>query len=130
MMVVQQCQNCKQTVVEDFLTMNEFTNPETSMINALFDYSNWFNPDLNKQELQRETYKLGIQKGGNDERFSGLFLLNEYLKRNHKSCHVLKDLHQLGRFKDYHYFILNGDDFVKEYVLDYYIAIIKEYLNL
>ena len=120
----------KQTVVEDFLTMNEFINPETSMINALFDYSNWFNPDLNKQELQRETYKLGIQKGGNDERFSGLFLLNEYLKRNHESCHVLKDLHQLGRFKDYHYFILNGDDFVKEYVLDYYITIIKDYLDL
>jgi uncharacterized protein with von Willebrand factor type A (vWA) domain len=120
----------KQTVVEDFLTMNEFINPETSMINALFDYSNWFNPDLNKQELQRETYKLGIQKGGNDERFSGLFLLNEYLKKNHESCHVLKDLHQLGRFKDYHYFILNGDDFVKEYALDYYITIIKEYLDL
>ena len=120
----------KQTVVEDFLTMSEFTNPEISMINALFDYSNWFNPNLKKQELQRETYKLGNVKGGNDERFSGLFLLNEYLKKNHDSCHVLKDLHQLCRFKDYHYFIEHGDDFVKKYVLDYYVTIIKDYLDL
>lgn len=120
----------KQTVVEDFLTMSEFNNPEISMINALFDYSNWFNPNLKKQELQRETYKLGNVKGGNDERFSGLFLLNEYLKKNHDSCHVLKDLHQLGRFKDYHYFIEHGDDFVKKYVLDYYVTIIKDYLDL
>jgi len=120
----------KQTVVEDFLVMNEFKNPYESMKEALKDYINWFNPDYKKQISQRETYKLGIQKGGNDERFSGLFLLNEYFKKNHEACHIIKYLPYLGRYKDLHYFIQNGDKFVKEYVLDYYIIIIKDYLDL
>ena len=66
-------------------------------------------------------------KGGNDERFSGLYLLNLYLKKDNKACHIIKSIPQLGRFKDLHYFIKNGDDYVKEYTLQYYLTLIKDY---
>lgn len=119
----------KQTVVEDFLTMNEFVNPEEAMKEALKDYINWFNPNYNTQELQRQTYELGIQKGGNDERFSGLYLLNLYFNKNSDSLHIIKDIHQLGRYKDLHYFIKNGNEKTKEYVLNYYVNLIKNYFE-
>lgn len=119
----------KQTVVEDFLTMNEFLNPEEAMKEALKDYIHWFHPNIEKQELQRKEYKLGIQKGGNDERFSGLYLLNLYFNKNPNSLHIIKDIHQLGRYKDLHYFIRNGNEKTKEYVLNYYVNLIKNYFE-
>jgi hypothetical protein len=119
----------KQTVVEDFLTMGEFLNPEEAMKEALKDYSNWFHSNIEKKELQRQIYELGIQKGGNDERFSGLFLLNLYFNKNPDSLHIIKDIPQLGRYKDLHYFIKNGNEKTKEYVLNYYVNLIKNYFE-
>lgn len=117
----------KQTVIEDFIVMNEFKNVYESMIHALDNYINYFHYNEGNQIKLIENFDNSIVKGGNDERFSGLYLLNLYLKKDNKACHIIKSIPQLGRFKDLHYFIKNGDDYVKEYALQYYLTLIKDY---